>query len=183
MIDKMPEIRTQTAECSEERRTPVQSAQREEFEIETVSVSGKADGRVHAERVATGGHPHTGWFHRSGRGTVQWIPAQDDRLQVGPPEPTRRYQRFPAGADAVTGPCTVSAVKGRRPVGLDDFRGVTSFTVIQGDLTYRVFGTGERTPDGVLFRQQDLGADGKEIRTWRLTAAQDGIVAEPHPAG
>jgi hypothetical protein len=38
----------------------------------------------------------------------------------------------------------VSEVNGRVPAVLEDFLGVTSFTVIRGDLAYRVFGTETR---------------------------------------
>jgi hypothetical protein len=82
-------------------------------------------------------------------------------------------------AAAASRPFPVDEVKGRRPSGLDDFLGVTSFTVLSGDLPVLVFGTGEQCADGVRFRQQDLGRDGKEIRTWLITTAPDGIVAAP----
>jgi hypothetical protein len=73
----------------------------------------------------------------------------------------------------------VVEVAGGRPAGLHDFLGVTSFVVLAGDRTQLVFGTGRKSADGVSFRQQDLGWDGKEVRTWRITTAPDGIVANP----
>jgi hypothetical protein len=76
----------------------------------------------------------------------------------------------------------VGEVKGRCPAQLDDFVGVASFTVTRGDLTYRVFGTGEQGAGVVRFQQQDLGWDGRYIRTWLITATSTGIVATPDPS-
>ena len=45
----------------------------------------------------------------------------------------------------------MAELKGRRPAGLDDFLGVTSFAVMKGDLTYRVFGTGHPGSGTVRF--------------------------------
>jgi hypothetical protein len=71
----------------------------------------------------------------------------------------------------------VGEVHGRAPVGLEDFLGETSFTVIRDNLAYRVFGTGHATDGAVRFQQQDLGWDGRDIRTWTITTTADGIVA------
>ena len=59
----------------------------------------------------------------------------------------------------------VGEVKGQCPAGLEDFLGVASFTVIHGNLTERVFGSGEQIAGAVRFRQQDLGGNGREVRT------------------
>ena len=80
------------------------------------------------------------------------------------------------------GPYPVGEVKGRCPANLADFVGVASFTVTRGGLTSRVFGTGEQGDGVVRFRQQDLGWDGRDIRTWLITATATGIVATPNPA-
>jgi hypothetical protein len=73
----------------------------------------------------------------------------------------------------------VVEVKGRHPTGLDDFLGVTSFAVMKDGLTYRVFGTGDLRTGMVRFQQQDLGWDGRDIRTWTITSTPHGIVAQP----
>jgi H+/Cl- antiporter ClcA len=44
-------------------------------------------------------------------------------------------------------------------------------------LAYRVFGTGHAAGDAVRFQQQDLGWDGRDIRSWTITAAAGGVVA------
>ncbi len=80
-----------------------------------------------------------------------------------------------------SGPFLVGEVNGRRPAGLDDFIGVTTFTVINRDLTYRVFGYGQLDAELVQFPQQDIGWDGGDIRTWLITDDTDGIVAHPYP--
>jgi hypothetical protein len=75
----------------------------------------------------------------------------------------------------------VTDVAGRRPVDLDAFIGVTSFTVTSGNLAHRVFGTGE--PHGALvrFRQQDLSRDGRIIRTWAISTTGGSVIAQPDP--
>ena len=87
-----------------------------------------------------------------------------------------------ADAPAAPGCYPVGEVSGRCPAGLEDFLGVASFTVFSGDLTYLVFGTGTPEDGGVGFPQQDLGRDGRVIRTWLITATPTGIVANPDPA-
>lgn len=74
-------------------------------------------------------------------------------------------------------------MNGNLPRELAAFHGVATFTVIRGDLTYRVFGTGHADGDVVCFRQQDLGWDGRYVRTWTITAVADGIVADADTAG
>lgn len=127
---------------------------------------------------------HTGWFHRSGPnhrdGQLRWIPADVEN----PARPTELDQQSPGAGQAPgyrvpAGPYPVGEVKGRCPAGLDDFIGVAAFTVIRAGLTYRVFGNGEQYSGGVLFRQQDLGWDGRDIRDWLITTSPDGIVATP----
>lgn len=126
---------------------------------------------------------HPGWFHRTGHGSghLHWVPA-------GSTEPATQTDIAPrpdaqSRNGAPTGPCPVSEVNGRRPTGLDDFLGVTSFTVIRGDLAYRVFGTGEPGTGLVRFRQQDLDRAGRTLRTWTITTTNGdaGITAEPDP--
>ena len=129
---------------------------------------------------------HTGWFHRSDQGGLRWVPSSSD---------TGRSAGSAADADLalelvadqapspVPGPPTpgsypVVEVKGRRPTGLDDFLGVTSFAVMKGDHAYRVFGTGDHGTGMVHFQQQDLGWDGRDIRTWTITSTPHGIVAQ-----
>ena len=76
------------------------------------------------------------------------------------------------GSPVLPDPYPVGDVKGGCPA---------EFTVTRGDLTYRVFGTGEPVDGEVLFRQQDLGWDWWEIRTWLITAPPNGIAANPDP--
>ena len=178
MVMKMPDIGTQDAECGEVSGTPAPAATRRHLPVGAMPVGGRW-GAV-TERTSAGGKSHPGWFHRSGPGKVQWIPADGGGLRTRPPEPTRNQRNLTAAAAPVPpGPYPVDEVKGRPPAGLDDFLGVTSFTVLTGDLPYLVFGTGEQSADGVRFRQQDLGWDRKEIRTWLITTTPDGIVADP----
>jgi hypothetical protein len=126
---------------------------------------------------------HRGWFHRSGHtpGTLQWVRAKVTGHRQEPPDVNGPSHAAAPGSPVPPGPYPVGEVKGRRPVSLDDFLGVTSFTVIRGDLTYRVFGTGELDAGVVRFRQQDLGWDSRDIRSWTITAITGGIVAEPEP--
>lgn len=118
-----------------------------------------------------------GWFHRSGTGpgSVTWTPAGT----TGGPSTPLPHQPTPAPTSPPTGRFPVSEVNGNPPTDLTAFLGVTAFTVIRGDLTYRVFGTGNADDNAVIFRQQDLGWDGRYIRTWIITATPDGLVAEP----
>jgi hypothetical protein len=134
-------------------------------------------------------HPHTGWFHRSDQGVLRWVPASRDTGRPagseadedpGPGlEPVAAQAPSPVQGPATRGPHPVVEVKGRRPAGLDDFLGVTSFAVMKGDMTYRVFGTGDLGSGMVHFQQQDLGWDGRNIRTWTIINTPQGIVAEP----
>ena len=130
---------------------------------------------------------HTGWFHRSDHGVLRWVPASSDTGRsagsVGSADLGSELVADQAPSP-VPGPPTrdcypVVEVKARRPAGLDDFLGVTSFAVMKGDLTYRVFGTGDHRTGMVHFHQQDLGWDGRDIRTWTITSTPHGIVAEP----
>jgi hypothetical protein len=173
MVKKVPDIGTHTAQCVE-AGTPGQAATRRHLQVGAMPVRGNQG--VATERAGARGKTHAGWFHRSSPGKVRWIPADGDQ-RTRPPEPTRNQRKLMAAA--ASRPFPVDEVKGRRPAGLDDFLGVTSFTVLSGDLPVLVFGTGEQCADGVRFRQQDLGRDGKEIRTWLITTAPDGIVAAP----
>ena len=126
----------------------------------------------------------TGWFHRSGpnhrEGQLRWIPAVAENT-TRPTELSLQILDAFEAADYLVppGPYPVGEVKGRSPAELSDFIGVTSFTVIRGDLTYRVFGTGEHHSGVVRFRQQDLGWDGRDIRTWLISTCPNGIVAAP----
>lgn len=138
-------------------------------------------------------HSHTGWFHRSGtdQGGLHWVPASNGTGQSagsardGPvPDLVAGGPLIPVELSSGTpGPYPVAEVKGRRPASLDDFLGVTSFAVMKGDLTYRVFGTGHPGTGMVRFYQQDLGWDGRDTRSWTITTTPHGIVAEPddHP--
>ena len=130
---------------------------------------------------------HTGWFHRSDQGALRWVPASGNThrparpagsADLGP-EPVATQALSPVQGPSTPGPYPVVEVKGRRPTGLDDFLGVTSFAVMKGDLTYRVFGTGDPGTGMVRFHQQDLGWDGRDIRTWTITSTPHGIVAQP----
>ena len=118
-----------------------------------------------------------GWFHRSGPGpgSVTWTPAGT----TGSSSAALPSQHIPATTSPPAGRFPVGEVNGNRPTDLTAFFGVAAFTVIRGDLTYRVFGTGHAQDQHVTFRQQDLGWDGRYIRTWTITATPDGIVAEP----
>jgi len=130
---------------------------------------------------------HTGWFHRSDQGVLRWVPASSDTRESARPaegaDPGRELVAdqapSPVHGPATPGSYPVVEVKGRRPTGLDDFVGVTSFAVMKGDLTYRVFGTGHPGTGMVRFQQQDLGWDGRDIRAWTITSTTDGIVAQP----
>ena len=176
MVNKVPDIGPQTAECDGKPKVSVQGSIRRGLELGAVPVrSSQATGRPITE-----GKTHAGWFHRSGPSKVQWIPAD----RGGPANPAIRTDRNQHNITAVAspvppGPYPVVEVKGRRPAGLNDFLGVTSFTVQRRDLTYLIFGTGEQTADGVRFRQQDLGWDGREMQTWLITTTPDGVVADP----
>jgi hypothetical protein len=122
---------------------------------------------------------HSGWFHRSGtqHGRVRWIPAT---TVGGHPEPGQMDPATAKSSAPVTpGTYPVVEVKGRAPVSLEDFLGVTSFTVIKAGLTYRVFGTGHPDNAVVRFQQQDLGWDGRDLRAWTITATPSGADAEP----
>lgn len=116
-----------------------------------------------------------GWFHRSGPGSVSWIPAGT----TGSSSSALPRQQTSVTTSPPSGRFPVGEVNGNPPRELADFLGVAAFTVIRGDLTYRVFGTGHADGGAVTFRQQDLGWDGRYIRTWRITAVADGLVAEP----
>jgi hypothetical protein len=130
----------------------------------------------------------TGWFHRSrlgrGNGELQWVSADVSSNRTLPPDLIDPPQSLCVTVDSPVPPGSypVGEVRGRGPAGLDDFVGVASFTVITGDRSYRVFGTGGRLDVGVVrFGQQDLGWDGRVIRTWLITATPNGIVAVPDP--
>jgi hypothetical protein len=112
---------------------------------------------------------------------LHWVPADGGEHRTRLPEPTDdpRDPQVATNTAAPAGPYPVGEVKGRYPAGLGDFLGVASFTVSRGELTYRVFGTGEQDADRVRFRQQDLGRDGRDSRTWLITATPNGIVADP----
>jgi hypothetical protein len=132
---------------------------------------------------------HSGWFHRSGNehGALRWVPAakatgestgsagDNSGSDALADEPTATENDSPP----LAGPYPVAEVNGRSPTGLDEFLGVTSFAVLKGDLTYRVFGTGQAATGTVRFQQQDLGWDGRDIRTWTITTTPRGIVAVP----
>jgi hypothetical protein len=130
---------------------------------------------------------HTGWFHRSDQGVLSWVPAAGDTDRPAEsagsehlgPKPVANKAPSPVQGAATPDSYPVVEVKGRHPVGLDDFLGVTSFAVIKGDLTYRVFGVGDLQTGMVRFRQQDLGWDGRDIRTWTITSTPHGIAARP----
>ncbi len=166
MVEEVPHIRTQTPKCGDE------PGHVEAMPAVTVNRGATAE-RAGADRKT-----HAGWFHRSSPGKVQWIPANGGDLRTRP-EPTRNQVNLMTAGAPMTRTYAVGEVKGRRPGGLDDFLGVTSFTVVEGDLTVLVFGAGEQSADGVRFRQQDLDRHGKEIRTWLITTAPDGIIAHP----
>ena len=129
---------------------------------------------------------HTGWFHRSDHGVLRWVPASGDTGRsagsvgsaVGP-ELVADQALSPVQGPVTRDCYPVVEVKGRRPAGLEDFLGVTSFAVMKGDLPYRVFGTGDLRTGMVHFQQQDLGWDGRDIRTWAISSTPHGIVAEP----
>ena len=129
---------------------------------------------------------HTGWFHRSDKGVLRWVPASGYTgrsagstagADLGP-EPVAGQAPSPVQGPATTDAYPVVEVKGRHPTGLDDFLGVTSFAVMKDGLTYRVFGTGDLRTGMVRFQQQDLGWDGRDIRTWTITSTPHGIVAQ-----
>jgi hypothetical protein len=132
---------------------------------------------------------HAGWFHRDLHGSrqLQWVPADAPGHPAAVSEmdtAAESSDRNGNGAEVAQVPpgrYVVSEVKGRRPTGVDDFLGVTSFTVIRGDLSYRVFGTGELRGGVVRFRQQGLGWDGRDIRTWTVSATSTGVVVDPDP--
>ena len=117
----------------------------------------------------------SGWFHRTGPGpgSVTWTPAG---ATSGPSTPLPHQ---PTSTSSPSGKFPVQEVNGNPPTDLSAFLGVTAFTVIRGDLTYRVFGTGNAHDNVVIFRQQDLGWDGRYIRTWIITATPSGLLAEP----
>ena len=133
-------------------------------------------------------HSHTGWFHRSGtNGEVLWATASTetghaatsaDALEPGGQLVAGSTHLLPV-APVPPGPYPVAEVKGRRPAGLDDFLGVTSFVVMKGDVNYRVFGTGHPGNGIVRFHQQDLRRDGRDVGTWIITTTPHGIIAEP----
>ncbi len=134
-------------------------------------------------------HTHTGWFHRSGtNGEVLWATASTETghaaTSADAPEPGVQLvagsspHLLPV-APVPPGPYPVAEVKGRRPGCLDDFLGVTSFVVVKGDVTFRVFGAGQIGNGIVRFQQQDLRRDGRDVRTWIITTTPHGVVAEP----
>jgi len=112
---------------------------------------------------------HIGWFHRSDQGVLRWVPASSDTGRSAEsagsedlgPEPVTEQAMSP-----VQGPST----PGCYPV----------FAVMKGDMTYRVFGTGDLGSGMVHFQQQDLGWDGRYIRTWTIINTPQGIVAQPN---
>ena len=132
---------------------------------------------------------NTGWFHRTGpdhrNGPLEWVPADagnDHHPHQQELADHPQNLQMATNAAVQPGPYPVGEVKGRCPANLDDFIGVASFTVTRGGLTYRVFGTGEKGAGVVRFRQQDLGWDGRDIRTWLIIATATGIVATPDAA-
>ena len=130
---------------------------------------------------------HIGWFHRSDQGVLRWVPASNGTGRSAEsagsedlgPEPVTDQAMSPVQGPSTPGCYPVVEVKGRRPASLDDFLGVTSFAVMKGDMTYRVFGTGDLGSGMVHFQQQDLGWDGRNIRTWTIINTPQGIVAQP----
>jgi hypothetical protein len=122
---------------------------------------------------------HPGWFHRtgSGPGSLKWTPAgTTEGTGSSPPQ-----QHHPVTTTPPNGRFPVGEVNGNTPTDLTAFLGVATFTVIRGDLTYRIFGTGHATSGAVTFRQQDPNWDGRYIRTWTITTTPDGIHAQPAP--
>lgn len=176
MNKKVPDIGAHTADASKDQDPPARAAVKRHLQVGMTSM--RNNWGAATERARASGKGHAGWFHRSGPGKVQWIPAEGGGLRTASPESSGNRRDLPAAAP-VSGPYPVVEVAGGRPAGLPDFLGVTSFVVLTGDRTQLVFGTGRPSPDGVSFRQQDLGFDGREIRTWLITTAPDGIVADP----
>lgn len=90
-----------------------------------------------------------GWFHRtgSGPGSLKWTPAETTEGTGSSPPP----QHHPVTTTPPNGRFPVGQVNGDTPTDLAAFLGVATFTVIRGELTYRVFGTGHATYGAVSF--------------------------------
>lgn len=175
MDKKVPSIGALTADASKDQDSPARAAMKGHLQV---GMTRNNWGAAATDRARAGGTSHAGWFHRSGPGRVQWIPAEGGGLGTAAPESSRNERDLTAAAP-VSGPCPVVEVAGGRPAGLHDFLGVTSFVVLTGDRTQLVFGTGKQCAEGVSFREQSLGFDGQDIRTWVIATAPDGFVAEP----
>ena len=72
----------------------------------------------------------------------------------------------------------VTGVDDRPPESLDDFTADATVTVILGDRSLDIAGTGSMTPSGVRFHEKST--QGKELRVWLIAQDPTGsFLAEP----
>ncbi|NAZ81678.1 hypothetical protein GTR02_07585 [Kineococcus sp. R8] len=72
----------------------------------------------------------------------------------------------------------VEDVAGTPPRSFEDFRGEVSFSVRAGEHAHDVVGIGEASGEGATVHEKMGGPGGKDVRTWRITRADGGFVAE-----
>ncbi|HEY4990649.1 MAG TPA: hypothetical protein VII33_01035, partial [Nakamurella sp.] len=108
-------------------------------------------------------------------GDLHAATADDDEHEIS----TRRSMN--SDQPVVSGQCyTVTVVNGHHPVGLADFAGRTSLTVMKDGQVHSLVGEGAQTSGMVRFHQKDPGPDDKDVRVWAVTEQAGGtFLAEP----
>jgi hypothetical protein len=108
---------------------------------------------------------------------------QGSQTDAGRPTVTEQETKMTESstrAFAPTEPYTVTDVAGHLPVGLDDFVGATTVSVVGDDQQFRMRGAGRREGPAVRFHEKELASAADETPVWRIIEQSDGhIVAEP----
>lgn len=74
----------------------------------------------------------------------------------------------------------VTSVNGRRPERLDDFTGEVEISVLRGDTSMSLQGSGAHTAGIVHLCQKERGPIDRDIRSWTVTDQGGGkFTAEP----
>jgi hypothetical protein len=79
-------------------------------------------------------------------------------------------------------PYVVTDLDGRKPGQVSDFVGSISALIERNGQTHQVVGTGGEVDGSVRIYEKDAGADGRDVRVWDLTQADDGSFTVIHGA-
>lgn len=76
-------------------------------------------------------------------------------------------------------PYRVVSVDGSPPSGLEQFIGEASFAIEKDGVESQIRGQGSATTAGVRFHEKDTEHAGRDVRTWQIVEADDGLSATP----